>query len=753
MTEGPLEVPGPAAAPIAPAATPPSSDAETTLSPWLHRGLLALWVLVLLLPATRILRDLPIYGDDHSSHRTAVHTLVALLRSGSFDLYCPTFNLGFPMYLYYQPLPHFAAAGLHLVSFGLLGEQLAFNLSVVLLWCAFPVATYLGARRLGLGATAALFSGLAAPLVSSTFGFGFTLTSVMGHGLYTQTYAMVLFPLALGAGYRAVQPEAGRRELLLGAALLLATALCHAFYAVALATALGVVVLCRPRQLTAGLWRALSLGGLVVVSLLFWIAPLLETRDVAGGWPWGDQDRIHGYGALKVLRALATGKLLDDGQLPVLTGSLLVGTGVALARLRSAPPLRALLACFALFLFFLMGRRTFGHLVDLQPANLGLELFRYAGPVHGCAVLLAGVGLAQLVRWGRRAIPEAAALLGAVALLAVPAVMLLQRSATHFHTIRSYELDERDLTAAGRAVDDAVREGTPPGRVYAHTKTGHGTHLVAGLLGSFTSQPLGQSYGVGMHDSLGFYHLEYLDPLRPSRLALYNFRFALARPDTAFARAQHEANNPPLLARKSLSLYRLPGDHGYLDVVSPVGRIVGPPRAVRPALDRWVDSALPEAGEVFEVTPTREAGLPLEPGQPELVVRSKLVEERTPDGRLVPLTRPLLPRSHGRPGRVLASASAPTRHAGTVHLDRAGLVALKVAYHPWWRAEVDRRPARALHVSPAFPAVRVPRGLHEVAFAFRPPRYPRWLLGGTLLLWALLLVAPFRRARGRRLGT
>ena len=102
---------------------------EDPLPRWLVPAALGAWVLMLLVPATQILRDTPIYGDDHSSHLAVVRHLIALLRAGSSDFFCPTFNLGFPMYLYYQPLPHLTAAGLHLLSFGVAQYMIAFDLA------------------------------------------------------------------------------------------------------------------------------------------------------------------------------------------------------------------------------------------------------------------------------------------------------------------------------------------------------------------------------------------------------------------------------------------------------------------------------------------------------------------------------------------------------------------------------------------------------------------------------------------------
>jgi hypothetical protein len=730
------------------------------LPPWLRRGTLALCCALLFLPATRILRDLPIYGDDHSSHLAAIHHLLALLRAGQTDLFCPTFNLGFPMYLYYQPLPHVTAALVHLLSLGALSEQLAFNLTVVALWCSYPVAVYVGTRRLGLGDAAALCAALSAPLLSSSLPFGLTLHSVMGLGLYTQLYAMVLFTPCLGwiwSGLHRRDEVAAWRAILPGAALLSLVWLSHAFYGVAASTAALVMVLVAPGRWRRTTPRLACLALLVLATLLFWLAPMAQTHAFAGGWPWESADRWDGYGASRVMRELLLGRLFDAHQPPLLSLALLGGLIVAARGWRAAPVRRALIVGFALFLFFLIGRRTFGHLVEVQPANLGLQLFRYVGPLHALGVLLAGAGLAALARALGRYIARPNAAFGLVLLLLVPSLVVVQViSRDLFHTIRSYSVTEQDLIATGGAIRAARQGGTPPGRVYTHSKSGHGSHLVAALQALYTDQPLGQSYGVGMHDSLGFFYLEFFDGLDPTLRALYNFRYALAKPDSPLARQQLAEGNPPLLRRGELLLFALRGRYGYFELVDLPLAIVGGPRDVRPAVLRWLGAALPAARQFGVIAPAVGA-LPGGPAATTLRSRWRhgLDDLAQPvellEGGAWRTLRGPLPAGPERPplGQVLGERAGLNRYEADVELIRAGAVALKVIYHPFWEAAVDGRRAPTLMLTPSYLGVRLPPGGHVVSFRFRAPLYAKLLLLGAALLWTgLLLPALARRRRG-----
>ena len=691
-------------------------------------------------PALHLLQGVPIFGDDHSSHMVTVFHLLALIRAGETDLFCPTFNLGFPMYLYYQPLPHFAAALVHIVTLRALDVQTSFNLTVVVLWSLYPLALYLGARKLGLGQASAMLCALVAPTVSSSLPFGLTLHSIMGLGLYTQLYGMVLLPLCVGTTWHAIQVQhrPALRAVLLPAGLMVLLWLCHAFYGMAAATVAIVMTLVVPSAYRRTVPRLMLMGLLTVASLLFWLIPLALTRDSMGGWPWGGQDRWQGYGLVRVGSDLLWGRVLDHGRLPVLTVGLAAGLLVGLWRLRGHAICRALVLCLGLFVLFLMGRRTFGHLVDIQPANLGLQLFRYIGPVHLLSVLLSGYGIFWLLRRLSTRLPVPAVLLAAALLLAAPVHDLWRRCGKLFVNMDDYSIKPAQLAAAGRAVDSAHARGAAPGRVYSHGKTGHGSHLVAALMARHTRQPMGQNYGVSLHDSLGFYYLEYLDPLDPGAMALYNFRYVLARPHSAFAIRQHELGNPPIFGRGKLLVYLLPGDHGYFQPVDLPLTLVGSPRGIRLAARKWIASGWPTASQYGQIVTAPAAAQGS--GHLVLEVHNERVKRRRGRG-LEPLAAlPPVPRHANSPGRVLHQHTGYNRYEARVKMRRPGALALKVAFHPFWTVQVDQRPRPLLQLTPGFLGVRVPAGEHTISFRYRNPYYQKLLLLLTLAGWSLAIL-------------
>jgi uncharacterized membrane protein YfhO len=50
----------------------------------------------------------------------------------------------------------------------------------------------------------------------------------------------------------------------------------------------------------------------------------------------------------------------------------------------------------------------------------------------------------------------------------------------------------------------------------------------------------------------------------------------------------------------------------------------------------------------------------------------------------------------------------------------AGFLVLNDAWHPWWRASLDGKPAEILKANVLFRAVAVPAGRHMVRFTFHP---------------------------------
>jgi hypothetical protein len=84
---------------------------------------------------------------------------------------------------------------------------------------------------------------------------------------------------------------------------------------------------------------------------------------------------------------------------------------------------------------------------------------------------------------------------------------------------------------------------------------------------------------------------------------------------------------------------------------------------------------------------------------------------------------PLPPRAAG--ATVAAGTARILRYANTeidieAEAPDGGFLVLNDVWHPWWRAEVDGRPARIFKANVLFRAVAIDPGLHRVRFTFTP---------------------------------
>ena len=72
------------------------------------------------------------------------------------------------------------------------------------------------------------------------------------------------------------------------------------------------------------------------------------------------------------------------------------------------------------------------------------------------------------------------------------------------------------------------------------------------------------------------------------------------------------------------------------------------------------------------------------------------------------------------PGRARIASYKNTEVIIDVTSPDGGWVVLNDVWHPWWRVEVDGRPANLLRANAIFRAVDVPPGEHKVRFYFDP---------------------------------
>ncbi|MEO7095600.1 MAG: hypothetical protein ABI175_20250, partial [Polyangiales bacterium] len=178
-----------------------------------------------------------IAGDDLSFHMAESRRIADCIAAGDWDFWNPSANAGYASAYYYQVIPQLASA-LPAAIFG--HHTFFFQLSVFLPLVLAPLAAYRGMRLMGAVPWQAV---TAAFVLSFTIGqsrWGFSADGTFSVGLYTQTWALAAFPLALGYGVRWIRESTGIAPAIAWGAFV---GLCHPFGGVSLglSLALGVI--------------------------------------------------------------------------------------------------------------------------------------------------------------------------------------------------------------------------------------------------------------------------------------------------------------------------------------------------------------------------------------------------------------------------------------------------------------------------------------------------------------------------------
>lgn len=708
----------------------PSETNRAKGSPWIERALLVATSLLVLLLSVGWWSSVPPLGHDASGHIALFARVSEALSTGA-RWWAPDYNFGFPIGHYYQPLPHAVGGILTWLAGGGPAAVGVYKWVTVALVALSPWSVWLGARRAGLPATAALVAGLAAPLIVSTLDFGLTAHSSLVLGLHAQAWAGVTLPLAAGEVLRVVRGLPGSRAtaVLAWAALFSS----HFFYGAALVAWAGVWCLAsHPREWRARFWRLGTVGLALTVMLAFWLVPLLTTLPSMGGWPFGNETRINGYGLSGFLEPLLAGALLDgEGSLPRLSALAFAGLVVAVSRFRHDETARCLAFATVLAGAFTIGRAGLGPIVDLFPLNRGVQMFRYLGLFHLAALWCVGYGAATLLSAMNRRPTRWAAL----AVLSIVWLLAVGRGGNQLVTgFQTIDKSDFDLAQYELLTEEMRRESRANGaaRTYAFWKSGVPGHYHSGLLALWDVGEMGESQGVGLHDGLGFYFLEFFQPDPPRRpdrdnlalLDLYDFQYIVSSREHNY----EALGAVPTFAQPNYTYWRLPTRSAICTPFHIDERYTAYPREVREQARRWLDSD----------GPRRHI-------QPLIEVPNTLSMGGVTAGPVEVVGGYPLPDVEGEAGRVHSSQRAADRVACDVTMDRAGGLLFKIGHHPYWRLEVDGRPTPTYLTYPSYLATELEPGRHVVVARFEPPPVRGWLV---LLVPLPVAVLTWRDRRG-----
>jgi hypothetical protein len=675
-----------------------------------------------------------IAGDDLTFHFAEATRLRDCLAHHDWDLWNPSANLGFASAYYYQVIPQLAPA----VGSWLLGGSVLFWFQVFnwLPLVLAPAASYRGLRLMGATPWQALAGAVAVSLCMSSSKWGHGTDGSFSVGLYTQTWALAAFPLALGHGARWIDHGKG-----LGAAAVWGSfvGLCHPFAGIALGLALGVGELGRLAaryvappvgEILRATWAAVSggpepapptpvvdpvravpafgrlaaLGALLLIgSASAWLPVLIDYVGF-GGFPHRvEGEDGTGFGGL--FKWITSGELLDtgDGRMPVLT--LMVVVAALLFRPGWTTRLWAAAIAYGVFLAIGPHLKTQD---DLFPAirflgSLQIVLALTAGGAFGGLIV---DGLARITGW-RDPTNARIAVLAVGAVLAMLVVFAgLGNQAGRVHVATDFETFYRSELDQIFPVIEAATAGREQARAGAEA---HWSNLLPYAYEGRTSMV--QMGGAGLQASPNYVYLwEQQDPTRSAWI--YDSPLVLLKHD--------QADNVPggeiLVETPHYMLKELPAP-GLVSPVQVTGELPPGRKPARAAVIRWLKGDAPMKEEVLAYNGFGIAG-------------------PAPQGIVLAYSRQPSP---GDEPDITADvrASAPTTFM------------FRESWHPRWVAFVDGAPAPIRRVTPDVIAVDIAPGTHHIALRFDRPwwAWAAWLLWPLAGIFGWLAVAGWQRLR------
>lgn len=674
-----------------------------------------------------------INGNTISSADRVFHLLLAESAVDAFidgrdptDPWSATMSLGFPLFHYYQHLPHISVALVHVISLQTFSLVDILNWSTYLLLSVFPISVYWSSRRLGFSQLTSSMAGAISPVIGTDFelygGLGYWNYTFSGVGLYAQLWGMVMLPPALALGYRAVLEGRGYFWATLLLAMTLMSHLVYgymAFITLGFLTFVNAAGLPNMRSLLEVIFlrwvRLLALFAFVVLVTSYFLGPFFLDREYFYTSVLSTQTLMDSFGHQVVLEALVKGDLFDSGRFPSFTILVLAGLLFCVLNFRRHP-FGIPVTVFLLWLFLLFGRTTWGPLVDLFPLMKDVHMHRFVAGVHLGGIMLSAVALGTSWSWViSRANPWYTAGIFIVTLTLLAPVYIERRSHLIDNRVaideaRTYiEMESQNLNE----LFESLRQ-LPPGRILP---------LPSKEPEERSHHPLFVSLHEAGFDVLSHEYHRYsaasdvliaFDDTVWEQYNLFNVRYVVSlneweHPD--FAKLQRKFNQ--------YSLYQIETT-GYFDLVRSERFLVGDEESFLNTAVDWMRSDNLKTQRYPEISI----------GRPSNSERSTALPMTTSDDHDISV-------GAGR-GSVYAEQVTASSFEGRVDVKRESVLLIKVPYHPNWKAKVDGVITNTTMLMPGFTGIYLAPGIHDIVVEYRTQYFRKILLG--LGIFVLLFI-------------
>jgi len=709
---------------------------------------------VLLLPE---LTDLsPDINDDVFQYCLCVSMRGDIQAGGNpIDHWVPYWSMGYPIFHYYQHLPHLAVVSIYYLLFKTASMFFIYHLILYLLLVFYPLALYYSLRKMDFSEMSSACAALFSLGLSNINGYGFELGSFVwrGSGMFTQLWAMFLLPLTLSSIYNTVNKNKGYfRSVLLLFCLTLSQTM---FVLMAIIT--SCLFIFKSFEWPEVLERIKSLAIIFfffLIAIAYLLIPMQLDSPYHAHSTYDFPEKWDSYGFRYITTHFLNGDILDHGRMPVVTVLAVLGLFFAFSK----RALRYRWAAAGAVIWFLLyfGRHTWGSLMDLIPMGSALHLHRFVTMVHFFGAIMAGIMLSVLYQKVRLKFGQIAAL-GLIILLICPVFwdrfLFLQLNTKWLH---ANAVAYRKEGPALRSILDQIKR-SQPGRTYPGRRANWGGQFKVGdtsVMYFFGPEEMPTLSYLPFTWSLASDFSENFNEYDQAQYNLFNIRYFLAG----------EGKDIPSFLReiKRAGRFRLykADTTGYFDLVETPIAMYADKNSIWNLMVLWMRSPMVSKKQYVTIYFDRE----YHKGYQDYMIlkdrwdfwradplKIRSINISDPTGTPVNVfSAPDILQStrypQVSPGIVLSENPGKNVFAGKVKAEKDCLLLFKMTYHPGWHAYIDGKEKEKVILSPGFIGVKIDKGTHSVKFVYRA----QWWKMPLLFIGLLSLAALFLWERKRK---
>jgi len=685
--------------------------------------------------------------NDNVFHYGLILRLGDALKAGEtfWDCWVPYWTMGFPVFHYYQFLPHLIV----IIIYTLLGKTVQlftlFKIIQYLLLSTFPISIYLGFRKLNFSPPEASLSGLTSCLISAP-GYEWEWESYtwVGFGMFSQLCGMYLMPLSAGEVYRCVERGKGYFQAVFFLSL---NFLCHFFfgYLVSLFSFYLIFIVPDKKKILYKLKNLSLIALFTFLVLMHILIPFYLHRDYHAQSVYDPLWKWYSYGMATVLGKFFNGEVLDGGRFPVLTILTLTGFLISLSRNRDHYRVTWFIFFSAFILYF--GKPFWGDLIGiLLPMGESLHLHRLINLVYFGAIMCCGTGLSYLwqkIDYGKNKKRLFLSILLTFLLLSPVYYNRFKYSRYNLFWIKDgivkKAVDYPDYSYVMSHIKDTHKV-----RVYPGTRANWGNSFKVGSVQAYSI------LAVDKIDCLSYLPFTwslnadvqcFFDENRYSHYRLFNVGYVLCAPNMVFPDFALRVSEKGKYSLRQIE------NTGYFDLVDVPLLVKGNKLNVWHINLLWLRSNFVDSGQHMAID--FENRLKSSDFKRTIVMkeRSTFIEggvEKNVFSEALFST----PYEEGPSrGNIISQWTDGFRYEAHLSVIRESYLLFKMTYHPNWKVIVDGKKGGKIQISPYFTGVKLSPGDHVVKFYYDPGIMKKILLISGIFSLIFLFFLDYRREK------